>query len=80
MNIKVPTPEEHKASQKEKQKNLGCGLLAGFVFFFLSGTRVFYYGFNKLEIYTWVALGFGVISFGYLAYRFGDSFWSLFRS
>lgn len=80
MNIQVPTPEEHKANQKEKRRNLGCGLSAGFVFFFLSSIRIFTYGFNKVEVYTWVALGFGVISFGYLAYRFGNSFWSLFKN
>lgn len=79
MNIQVPTPEEHKADQKEKRKNFGCGLLTGFVFFFLSAIKVFYYGFEKVEIYTWIALNFGVISFGYLAYRFGDSFWALFK-
>jgi hypothetical protein len=79
MNIKVPTPEEYKADQKEKKRNLGCGLLAGFIFFFLSAIRLFSYGFENIETTTWVALGFGILSFGFLAYKFGDSFWALFR-
>ncbi|MEP1152383.1 MAG: hypothetical protein ABJH08_11700 [Balneola sp.] len=79
MNIKVPTPEEYKSEQKKKKKNLGCGLLAGFLLFFLSGIRVFTYGFENVETYTWIALSFGVISFGFLAYKFGDSFWALFK-
>lgn len=79
MKIQVSTPEEHKADQKEKRSNLGCGLLTGFAFFFSSAIRVLYYGFDKVEVYTWIALSFGVISFGFLAYKFGDSFWALFK-
>tara|TARA_R110002124_G_scaffold208776_3_gene375101 strand:+ start:8930 stop:9172 length:243 start_codon:yes stop_codon:yes gene_type:complete len=79
MNIQVPTPEEYKANQKKKRRNLGCGLLAGLVFFFISGIRIFSYGFENVEVYTWIALAFGVLSFGYLAYKFGDSFWALFK-
>jgi len=39
------------------------------------GTRVFWYGLETVELYTWIALGFGVISFGFLARWFGREFW-----
>lgn len=79
MNTYVPTPEEYKAEQKEKKKYLGCGLLAGFIFFFFSAIRVFTYGFENVEAATWIALSFGVLSFGFLAFKFGDSFCALFK-
>jgi predicted tellurium resistance membrane protein TerC len=50
-------------------------LSAGLVFFGLVGSRMFWYGFEKVELYTWIALGFGVVSFGFLAKWFGREFW-----
>lgn len=79
MQIQVPTPDEHQKEQRFKRKNLLLGLLAGVFFFSSSGSRVFRYGFGEVETYTWIALGFGVLAFGFLAYKFGDSFWALFK-
>ena len=79
MKIQVPTPEDYNAERKKQKRNLGCGLIVGFIVFFFLGIRVFTYGFENVEIYTWVAIVFGILSFGFLAYKFGDSFWALFK-
>lgn len=53
------------------------GLITGLIVFGLIGMRVvFRYGFDKVETYTWIALGFGILSFGLLARWFGAEFWS----
>lgn len=81
MKIKVPTEEEHKRTQKKKRIHGIFGFLFGVIFFSLVGTRIFRYGFDQVETYTWIALGLGVISFGWMAYRFGSDFWNtLFRN
>ena len=79
MKIKVPTPEEHKVRQRRNRYNFGCGLLAGVAFFGLMSLKLAKYGFEQIEFYTWLALFLGIISFGYLAYKFGDSFWNFFK-
>jgi uncharacterized membrane protein len=81
MRIKVPNEEEYKREQKKKKIQAIFGLLFGLFFFGLVGLRIFRYGFAEVELYTWLALGIGVISFSFLAYKFGNEFWStLFRS
>lgn len=81
MKINVPTDEEHIRNQKGKRIHGIFGFLFGLIFFGLAGTRIFRYGFDQVETYTWAALGFGIISFGWLAYKFGTDFWStLFKS
>tara|TARA_R110002049_G_scaffold109501_2_gene258324 strand:+ start:20 stop:262 length:243 start_codon:yes stop_codon:yes gene_type:complete len=77
MKIKVPTEEEHKRDQRRKRIHGIFGLLFGLIFFGLAGARIFRYGFDEVEIYTWIALGFGVVSFGWLAYKFGENFWTI---
>ena len=80
MKIKIPSEEEHKKNQKRKRISGLSGLLFGFTFFGLAGIRIFRYGFDEVETYTWVALGFGVLSFGWLAFNYGEAFWNtLFR-
>jgi len=57
------------------------GLLFGLIFFGIVGTKIFRYGFNEVEIYTWIALVFGIVSFTWMAWKFGDEFWStLFKN
>ncbi|MEX0723277.1 MAG: hypothetical protein WD357_08750 [Gracilimonas sp.] len=76
MKIKVPTEEEHKKNTTRKRIHGLFGLLFGLIFFGLSGTQIFRYGFDEVETYTWIALAFGVASFTWLAWKFGDEFWS----
>lgn len=81
MKINIPTEEEHKWNQKKKRIHGIFGLLFGAIFFGLAGTRIFRYGFDEVETYTWIALGLGIISFGWMAYKFGETFWNtLFRN
>jgi len=81
MKINVPDEEEYQQDQKKRRIQAILGGLFGVFFFSLVGFRIFWYGFDEVAIYTWLALGFGVISFGFLAYKFGDEFWSaLFRN
>jgi hypothetical protein len=81
MRINVPNEEEYKREQKKKKIQAIFGLCFGLFFFGLIGLRIFSYGFAEVELYTWLVLGIGVISFGFLAYKFGNEFWStLFRS
>jgi len=75
MNIRVPTEEESQKQKRIDRRNFIAGLITGLIFFSLVGTRVFWYGFETVELYTWLALGFGVISFGFLARWFGREFW-----
>lgn len=79
MDIKVPTQEEFRKAQKKKRKNLGCGIFFGLFIFSGIGYKVFIYGFDSVEWYTWLVLFLGVISFGVMAYKFEDAFWSLFK-
>ncbi len=81
MKLNVPTEEEHKRDARRKRIHGIFGLLFGLIFFGLVGTKIFRYGFNEVEIYTWIALSFGIVSFGWLAYKFGETFWNtLFRN
>lgn len=80
MQVQVPTPEEHQKEKRQKRKHLLLGLFVGIVYFGLIGTKIFFrHGFDEVAGYIWVALGFGVLAFGFLAYKFGHSFWSLFK-
>jgi hypothetical protein len=78
MKVNVPTEEEYKRDQKRNRIHGIFGLLFGLLFFGLAGTRIFRYGFDEVEIYTWIALGLGIVSFGWLAYTFGETFWKTF--
>jgi hypothetical protein len=81
LNIKVPTEEENRKQRKADRRNFIGGLFTGFIVFGLIGSRIFWYGFDEVAMYTWLALGFGVISFGFLAKWFGLEFWqTLFRN
>lgn len=75
MNIQVPTEEENQKQRKVDRRNFIGGIIAGIVLFGLIGSRIFWHGFENVTIYTWLALGFGVISFGFLAKWFGSEFW-----
>ncbi len=74
-NIKIPAEEEFKNQKRVDRRNFIAGLVKGLIFFTLVGTRVFWYGLETVELYTWIALGFGVISFSFLARLFGREFW-----
>ncbi|HET8864107.1 MAG TPA: hypothetical protein VFM80_00330 [Gracilimonas sp.] len=78
MKINIPTEEEHKRNQKRKRFHGIFGLLFGLIFFGLAGIRIFRYGFDEVGISTWVAIGIGIVSFGWLAYNFGETFWNTF--
>lgn len=78
MKIEVPTEEEENRKRKIKRRHFFLGILWGLFLFFLVGYKVFVYGFENVEWYSWLALGFGVLSFGILASKFGGEFWKLF--
>lgn len=75
MKINIPTEEEYQESRKRKRIQAVFGFIFGVIFFAIAGTRIFRYGLDAVEIYTWIALGFGVLSFTILAWKFGDTFW-----
>jgi hypothetical protein len=77
MKLNVPNEEEYQREQKKKKIQAVFGFIFGCFFFGLTGIRIFRYGFAEVETYTWAALGIGILSFGYLAYKFGDEFWSI---
>ncbi len=77
MEIRVPTQEEARKEKKKKWFNFALGIILGFIFFGLVGMRIFVYGFDAVSLLSWVCLSFGVLSFGLLAYRFGESFWDI---
>jgi uncharacterized membrane protein YccC len=75
MKIEVPTPENSKKEKRKKIRNFIAGLILGIIVFGLIGSRVFWWGIDNVQIYTWIALGFGALSFGFLAMWFGNEFW-----
>lgn len=75
MKIKVPTSEEHREERHRKRRNFIGGFIVGIIFFGLASLRLFWLGIEEVEVYTWIALGFGVLSFGFLGMLFGSNFW-----
>lgn len=75
MKIRVPTPEESEKKKRNNIRNFIAGLITGIIVFGLLGLRVFWWGIENVKLYTWIALGFGAISFGFLAMWFGNEFW-----
>ena len=75
MKIDIPSEEEYSRSKRKRLLQGFFGFLAGLIIIGLAGSRIFRYGFNEVEWYTWVALFTVVFSFTFLAYKFGDSFW-----
>lgn len=75
MKIEVPTEEEIQERKRSDRRNFIGGIIFGIIFFGLAGGRVFLYGIENVALYTWFALVFGVISFGFLAKWFGTEFW-----
>lgn len=75
MKIKVPTPEESEKAKDAKVRHFFAGIIAGIIIFGLLGFKVFLWGLDNVTVYTWVALAFGVLSFGFLSMRFGHEFW-----
>ncbi len=81
MNIQVPSEEDFKRDQKKRRVQGIFGFVFGVLFFGFVGIKIFVYGFDQVTLYTWIALGFGVLSFSFLAYKFGSEFWSaLFKN
>jgi hypothetical protein len=81
MKVHVPDEQEYKQEQKKRKIQAVFGFLFGCFFFGLVGVKIFQYGFDQVETYTWIALVAGILSFGSLAFKFGDDFWStLFRN
>ena len=79
MNVEIPSEEEFLKERRYKRRQFVYGILVGFIVFGLIGTKVFIYGFDQVAWYTWLVLGFGVLSFGIMAYKFGSSFWALLK-
>lgn len=80
MEIKVPTPEECQKEKRRKIRHFIAGIITGIIVFGLISNRVIWWGADNVQIYTWIALCFGVLSFGFLAMWFGTDFWrQLFR-
>ena len=80
MKIKVPSPEEFAKEKRKKRRNFFVGLIIGLIFFGLGSLRLFWWGIDKVEIYTWIALGLGVLSFGIFGVLSGADFLkSIFR-
>ncbi len=77
MRIEVPTEEEEIKKRRFRHLNFFLGILWGLFLFFLVGYKVFVYGFENVEWYSWFALGIGVLSFGVLASKFGGEFWEV---
>lgn len=75
MKIQVPTEEESEQKRKTDRRNFTGGLVVGLLFFGFFLLRAFLFEMDQVKIYTWAALGFGVLSFGYLAKWFGAEFW-----
>lgn len=81
MKVNVPDEEEFKKEREKRKIQALFGFLFGCFFFGVAGFKIFQYGFNQVETYTWIALGVGVLSFTFLAFKFGNEFWStLFRN
>jgi len=76
VKINIPSEKEFRNEKRKKRIQGFFGFLAGLTFFGFSGSRIFLYGFDKVEWYTWLALLLGVCSFTFLAYKYGNSFWA----
>jgi len=76
VKIDIPSKEEILREQKSKRHHFIGGIIFGLLFFALAGTQIFRYGFDEVNTITWIALAFGVLSFGLLARWFGPEFWS----
>jgi len=76
VKIDIPSEEEILRERTSKRRHFIGGIIFGFLFFALIGTQIFRYGFDEVNTITWIALGFGVFSFGVLARWFGAEFWS----
>lgn len=74
MNIYVPSPEESENKKRKKRWNFLKGLMIGLIFFGFSSLGLFWMGLDNVEIYTWLALGLGVLLFGFFAMMFGSTF------
>lgn len=79
MKIEVPSEEEYLKEKQQKRRNFFYGVILGIVFFGLVNIKNFLYGLEDITLVTWSALGIGVLSFGFLAYKFGDLFWGFFK-
>jgi predicted tellurium resistance membrane protein TerC len=73
MHIQFPTEEENRKQRKIDRQNFIGGIIVGCLIFGLIGIRLMLQGYAS--IYTWIALGFGALSFGFLAKWFGAEFW-----
>lgn len=74
MKIEIPSSEESRKEKRRRFLNFLGGLIFGLIFFGI-GTLRFRGGYYEIEFYTWIALGFGVLSFGFLGMVFGSDFW-----
>jgi Kef-type K+ transport system membrane component KefB len=84
MQFAFPSPEETRREKRKKLRNFVTGLITGTIVCLLLASRVILTGFQNVDFLTWVALGFGALSFAFLAMWFGDAFWKtllgLFRT
>ena len=75
MKMQVPTPEESANKKREQVRRFVAGFVAGIVIFGLLGSRILWYGLESVNPVTWIALGIGALSFGFLSMKFGHEFW-----
>jgi hypothetical protein len=76
MKINIPSKEELSKKRRRKFLNFLGGSIIGVIIFGVGSSRLWFRkGFNEIEFYTWIALGFGVLSFGIIGMLFGSNFW-----
>lgn len=78
--MKISSEIESRKNRLKTSINFGCGFLFGLVLFGLGALNILRHGFDAVNTFTWIALAFGVLAFAFLAGRFGDDFWNLFRN
>lgn len=76
MKIDIPSEEEHKIEKRRKLQNFLGGSIIGLILFGFGISRFWLIeGLHAIEFYTWIALAFGVLSFGIIGMLFGNDFW-----
>ena len=79
MKIEVPTEEEFTKKRNSKRRDFVIGTLVGSLFFIPTAISLLPYGIDAIDWYTWLAIVFGILSFGVLGSKFGSSFWALIK-
>lgn len=75
MKIDIPSTEVSHREKRMKFLKFLVGVCFGNVIFGLASSRFLFSSIYQVEIYTWAALGTGVLTFGFLAMSFGSDYW-----